>query len=523
MTDQNPAGVDIRRYLTVARRHVLLIAALTVALGVAAYAYSASQTPQYEATAQLLYTPQLDPSNPLSQGYTDPNVQELQMQSAVTLITGPTIGDRVYGQFGTAVVIPGHSVSATITTSDPNATNATDNGVAVTVDSTDPQWSAKLANAYANQFVDYRKAQDRKRYADGAAVVRSKLKQLRAGTPDALDLQNSLTNLEILENATTGDFLVAVPATPPSAPYTPKPKRSAIIGAGLGFILGVALAFLREKLGTRLHDHREVSEIVGLPVIGRVGKIPTQALAKGSLVVVSETDGRAAESIRVLRSNLQFASLGEENRVLMVMSAQKGEGKSLVTTNLAASLALAGKSVALIDADLRRPRVHSIFGLSNAHGVSSVIAGFCTLDDALQPYNLMGPKVTLRGGNGSKPSDDAETLPRLTVLTAGPIPPNPGEMVASRRFASLIHELADRPFDYVLIDSPAFLAVGDAAALAAVVDGIVLLVNMEMINRPTLEEARDFIGPLPPEKLGVITVMDTPSKGERYHYYTKSA
>ena len=92
-----------------------------------------------------------------------------------------------------------------------------------------------------------------------------------------------------------------------------------------------------------------------MPVIGRIAKIPVEALAKGQLVVLSEADGRAAESIRVLRSNLQFASLGEDNRVLMVMSAQKGEGKSLLTANLAASLALAGKKVVLVDADLRRP------------------------------------------------------------------------------------------------------------------------------------------------------------------------
>ena len=95
----------------------------------------------------------------------------------------------------------------------------------------------------------------------------------------------------------------------------------------------------------------------------------------------------------MVRTNLQFASLGEANQVLMVMSAQKGEGKSLLTANLAASLALAGKKVLLVDADLRRPRVHSIFGVRNALGLSSVIAGFCTLDEALQTCELEGPKV----------------------------------------------------------------------------------------------------------------------------------
>jgi Mrp family chromosome partitioning ATPase len=238
---------------------------------------------------------------------------------------------------------------------------------------------------------------------------------------------------------------------------------------------------------------------------------------------MTDTDARAAESIRVVRTNLQFASLGEAHQVIMVMSAQKGEGKSLLTANLAASLALAGKKVLLIDADLRRPRVHSIFGVRNTLGLSSVIAGFCSLDDALQTRDLDAPKIVTVRGNGDGPQTPAsDTLPPLTLLTSGPIPPNPGEMVASRRLATIIRELAARGFDYVFIDSPAFLAVGDAAALAAVADAIFLLVNLKLTNRPTLEEARDFLEPLPPAKLGVVTVMDDAGKGERYHYYTQN-
>ena len=134
------------------------------------------------------------------------------------------------------------------------------------------------------------------------------------------------------------------------------------------------------------------------------------------------------------------------------------------------------------------------------------------------------PKIVTVRGNGDGPQTPAsDTLPPLTLLTSGPIPPNPGEMVASRRLATIIRELAAKGFDYVFIDSPAFLAVGDAAALAAVADAIFLLVNLKLTNRPTLEEARDFLEPLPPAKLGVVTVMDDAGKGERYNYYTQSS
>ena len=312
----------------------------------------------YEATAQLLYVPQLDVTNPLNQGSFDPNTQELQMQSAVTIITGPVIDKRVATQLGN-VNPPEYSVSAAITTSDTQASTPTDNGVSVTVDSTDPRWAARLANAYALAFANYREETYRARLQAGEAVVAASMKKYVTPaerlSSDYVMLSEALSNLQILSATSTGDFSVAVPAYPPGAWFSPKPKRSAAIGVILGLVLGVSLAFLREKLDTRLHDHREVGEIMELPVIGRVARIPVEALAKGSLVVMSEADGRAAESMRVLRSNLQFASLGEENRILMVMSAQKGEGKSLVTANLAASLALAGKHVALVDADLRRP------------------------------------------------------------------------------------------------------------------------------------------------------------------------
>ena len=527
MEDQSSAGMDVRRYLTVVRRHIVLIVVLAIALGGAAYAYSASKTPIYESTAQLLYVPQLNIQDPLSQSFTDPTTQELEMQSAVTLITGPQISQRVGTSIGGSSAVPDYSVSAAITTSDANASTPADNGVAVTVDSTNARWAKTLANAYAGAFVAYSMQRDRASVAAAQAAVSAKLKQFQTpaqkATEDYTLLTQSLNSLEILSSTTTGNFSVAVPAGVSSVPISPKPKRTAAIGVVLGLILGIGFGFLREKLDTRLHDHREVSEIVHLPVIGRVAKIPEQVLAKGSLIVMSDTDARAAESIRVVRTNLQFASLGEAHQVIMVMSANKGEGKSLLTANLAASLALAGKKVLLIDADLRRPRVHSIFGVRNTLGLSSVIAGFCSLDEALQTRDLDAPKVTVRG-NGDRPqTPSSDALPPLTLLTSGPIPPNPGEMVASRRLATIIRDLAAKGFDYVFIDSPAFLAVGDAAALAAVADAIFLLVNLKVTNRPTLEEARDFLEPLPPAKLGVVTVMDDAGKGERYHYYTQNA
>jgi polysaccharide biosynthesis transport protein len=527
---QAPAGIDVRRIIVVIRRHILLIVVLTLALGGAAYAYSASKTPMYEATAQMLYSPQLNVNDPLNQGYTDPTSQELEMQSAVTIVTGPELSKSVETKLGDPASWPLYDVSAAVTTSDAQATGATDNGVAVTVDSTDPQWAAKLANAYAYAFVQWRIETDQARLAKAEAVISQQLKSYQtAGQKASTDyvlLTQRLQDLQILSSTATGNFSVAVPASPPGAPYAPRPMRSAVLGGAFGFVLAVGLAFLREKLDTKLHDSREVREITQLPVIGRVGRIPDEALAKGPLIVTSEPEGRAAEAIRALRSSLQFAALGEESRVLMVVSAQKGEGKSLLTANLAVSLALAGKRVVLVDADLRRPRLHTLFRIRNSVGASSVIAGITPLADAIQAYEpLATPVVTVRGnGRGDTSPGEARAMnTTMWILTSGPIPPNPGEMVSSSRFAAMIQQLVDQGFDHVLIDSPAFLPVGDTAALAAVADGILYLVNMQVTKKPVLDEARDFLASLPPKTLGIVTVMDSGTGRERYHYYTHGA
>lgn len=526
MATQDSAGIDVRRLLVIIRRNAIIIVALTVALGFAAYAYAASQIPMYSASALLLFEPQLDITNPLNQGYSDSNSQELQMQSAVTVIGGPEISKRVRGPLGDPAKWPAHSVSASISSSDVAAAGSLGNGITVTVDSPDPEWAAEAANAYAQEFRDYRIEVEQARIARAQTVIEQKLKEFQTpeqkASSDFFILSERLRDLEILSATATGSFGLAVPANPPGTPYAPQPRRSALMGGALGFLLGIGIAFLREKLDTKLHSYRDVREIMQLPVIGRIASIPQEALDKGPIVVVSEAEGRAAESLRVLRSNLEFASLGEENRVLMVASAQKGEGKSLIAANLAASLALAGKKVVLVDADLRRPRIHSLFKVRNAHGISSVIAGLGELDDALQSVDPLGNVLVHTGGDGDRPptgDDSFDAGSRLWLLTSGPISPNPGEMVASRRFAAIIQQLAAMPFDYVLIDSPAFMAVGDATALAGSVDAIILLVNMKMTRRPLLEEARDFLAPLPATKLGVVTVMDSTGKGERYHYY----
>lgn len=519
MAPSEPAGIDLRHYAQVVRKYIIVIVAATLVLGGAAYFYAHSKVPMYAATAALLYEPQLDVTNAgSSTGQSDAYTQSLELDSAATVIAGPDIRDLVKEQIGNPQSWPYYYVSATPGT--PLDSSSSSSTLNVEVDSTDPSWAAKLATAYARQFVAWRIDNQRQRIAAAVAVIEEKRKEFKTAlqqqSTDYYYLTQRLNDLEIQSQTATGNFRLVSPASTPGAPFAPQPKRSAAIGAFIGLVLGLSFAFVRDKLDTSLRSHHEVRDVSGMPVVGRIARIPDDVLAKNPLVVANNGDGRAAESLRVLRSNLDFVCLGEEYRRLMVVSAQKGEGKSLLTANLAASMSLAGKRVVLVDADLRRPKVHRMFNLPNNVGVSSIVAGRVPLEKALLTYNVL-PKVR-RNGNSADPTGDFDPTPSLKILTAGPVPPNPGEMVASQRFTAILDQLSAMPFDYILIDSPAFMAVGDVAALAAHVDGIFLLVNMKMTSRPILEESREFLAPLPPRKLGVVTVMDHIGD-ERHRYY----
>ena len=522
------ADMNTGQFLALVRRHAWLIVTLAVLSAGGAYLLTSSQTPMYSASAELLYSPGVNLSNPLSNyGIVDPSSQQLQILAATTTITSPDIEGLVRSAVGTQSILPSYSVQATVSTPIQTGASATySTGVIITVTSPDAQWAARLANAYAEQFIRWRTKNEQAGIARAEAVLSSKIKDLeergQATSSDHAILTASLQDLQIRSATATGDFIVAVPATTPAAPYAPNPRKSAVLGLGIGILVGLGIAVLRERLDTRLRSHRDVAELLGLPVIGRIPTIPNAVLRSGPLVVVTDSDGSAANEMRVLRANLEFASLGEQHRVIMIVSALQGEGKSVTIANLAASLTTVGKNVLLVDADLRRPQMHRVFGLRNASGISSVIAGQMELADVIQL--LPGPVVEVRTSAEAArqlpgPSDGATS--RLRVLTAGPPPPNPGEMVGSQRFASLITELKSMPFDLLLVDSPAFLAVGDALALSADVDGVLLLVNLKRTRRPVLEEAKEFLAAVPAHKLGIITVSDDLGRDEHYRRYSQ--
>ena len=274
---------------------------------------------------------------------------------------------------------------------------------------------------------------------------------------------------------------------------------------------------------------REVGELTDLVRARKARRLPVVLTRDEVKAVLAQLDGdtrlmaslmygaglRLMECLRLRVLDLEFTRVDDDVKSLLVTSSVQGEGKSVCVANLAVTLAMGGKKVFIVDADLRRPRQHQYFGLENAVGVSTVVTGQTSLDDALR-------KVHLEPVTGANEVDfktwagGGESLSRIYVLTSGPLPPNPGEIVSSRRFAAVIETLAEEA-DIVLVDSPAMLAVGDTAALASLVDGLVFLVDMQRAKRPMLQQAADQLVRLPCRSLGIVLRVEGAKSGGGYY------
>ena len=219
----------------------------------------------------------------------------------------------------------------------------------------------------------------------------------------------------------------------------------------------------------------------------------------------------------MLRTNLDFVRLGKDARTIMVTSTIQEEGKSTTIANLAVALALAGQRVILVDLDLRRPYLDRFFGLGGRPGITQVALGQVPLSDALAPIALTGNESDAAVAQTASGNGHAPVQGLLEVLPSGPIPPDPGEFVGTKALADILAELRVRA-DIVLIDAPPVLPVGDAMALSNVVDGIIVVAQMNVVRRPMLNELARQLDAQPAAKLGFVVTNAGSEDGSGYGY-----
>jgi len=204
-----------------------------------------------------------------------------------------------------------------------------------------------------------------------------------------------------------------------------------------------------------------------------------------------------AETYRILRTNIQFMDIDSNMKSILVTSAGPNEGKSLTTSNLAISIAQNNNKVIVIDADLRKPTLHSIFGVSANPGVTNVLLGQIELSSALQETDIEN----------------------LSILTSGPLPPNPAEMVGSAKMNELIQKAGDLA-DVVIIDSPPLMPVTDGALLAAAVNGVVMVIAKDLTRKDQAMKAKDIIASSQTKLLGIVFNMSGAERKGYYYYYS---
>lgn len=283
-------------------------------------------------------------------------------------------------------------------------------------------------------------------------------------------------------------------ATVPTTPATPKPVRNLGLGLVLGLMLGFGLAVLREALDTKVRSETDVQKVTDTSVIARIGY--DEDAPAHPLIVQSSPNNHRSEAFRRLRTNLQFLDLADRPRTIVVTSSLPGEGKSTTAINLAITMADGGSRVALIDADLRRPSVAEYMGLEGSVGLTTLLIGQADLQDAIQTW-----------GNGT-----------LHVLPSGEVPPNPSELLGSGAMAKLLEKLTNA-YDIVIIDTPPLLPVTDAAILAKITGGALVVVGANTLHRQQLADGLGSLEDVGARVLGVVLNRIADQQTGSYTYY----
>lgn len=292
----------------------------------------------------------------------------------------------------------------------------------------------------------------------GAIIQSIQLKERTYGT-----LLNQYEQARVNEALLANAISVVEPATRPNNPSSPRVPLNLGLGVVVGLMAGVALAFLVENLDTRLYTGSQIEEATKLSTIGRIPE------SKNEFQIARLNNGNfpQLEAFRRLRTNILTPEDGEDSQVLLITSAQRGEGKSTVAANLAVTLAQSGRQIIIVDCDMRLPTTHKIFDLPNKRGLTSVLTKEVDLDGAVL-YS---------------------TFPRLSVLTSGPLPPNPTELLGSPQMFSLVEQLT-KEYDLVILDTPALLSVADAAVLARLADKVIWVVSRSQTRKRDVETVR---------------------------------
>lgn len=515
--------MELKHYALLLWRWMWLIALCTLLAGGAAFGVSSQMIPVYESSVTLLVN--LAPSSSASVDYQAVMTSErLTRTYAEMLKTTPVMQETINRL---DIDMRPEQLAKQVRVTAMRDTQL----VMLTVEHTDPQQAARIANEMVTVFGENNQQLQASRYADSKRSLQAELQkvqedinstqaELRAlRSPDSrtesaererlqsllaqyrstsASVLQSLEQVRLAEAQSTNNVTVVEPAEANFEPVSPGIPRNTLLAAIVGAMLAVSVVFLMEYLDESIRSSEQAEYITGLPTLGTIGRIEGKELPH-KLVAALRSRSPISESFRVLRANIDFSGVDRPLRSVVITSSIKAEGKTTIAANLAIVMAQAGRRVILVDTDLRRPMLHKYFQKTNERGFTTLLMqrDETPLDDWLQPTGIEN----------------------LSLLTSGPLPPNPAELLQSQRMQDLTAELTAHA-DLVIFDTPPVLAVIDSVLIGRLADATLLVVQMSETRADLLGRAMEQLLQSGNRVLGmVLNQVDRSHRGTYANYY----
>lgn len=533
--------MEFNQYVRIVlKRWWLILLLVVVGLSSAVY-YTSRQAPVYRSTVTLLLSPAANQESLLPQYLSDRTGQ--LAQTYTRYLRTRTFAELVIER--EALAIGADELVASVEARVVEGTQFFE----ITASGSTPERAQQLATVIANNFIQENLAQqrdqlaaaqsasesgamqsllreklerERQYYEQQVAALREQVEQIRTQPPSSArdevlgQVQEQLSSYEErlltimsdqialqpqVQNNRINTVSVIEPATLPTGPVGTRRVQNILIALLGSLTVGILLAFSLEYLDYTVKGPDELEALIGQPPLGILADTGNGAAGSDALVVLSSPHSPTAEAYRALRTSIRFSRVGKDLRSLVVTSAGPGEGKTTTAANLAIVLAQSGQRVLLVDADLRRPAVHKRFGLINNLGLSSLMLAENPTDSFIIERHLQpGP------------------VDNLHILTSGPIPPNPAELL-STEVAHQLFEVLEEQVDCVVYDTPPALTVTDAVILGSRVDAVLQVILAGSTRRDVTVRCRDVLQRVGANVLAPILNRVKTTDVGYYHYY----